>query len=163
MTTGLLFCKATLDRYIKRKKTTEGGMKPEHRLPPMLIGSTLLPIGFFLYGWSVHARVQWMAPIIGTAFVGFGLMVIAITGSSYIVDAFGVYAASAIAATIVVRSLFGAVFPLVGPPLYARLGIGWGNTLLGLLALLSLLPPLFLSTYGERMRKHSAVTKTLAI
>ena len=57
MASGLLFCRATLDRYIKGKKISEGGMRPEHRLPPMLIGSVLQPIGFFLYGWSVHAKI----------------------------------------------------------------------------------------------------------
>lgn len=41
------------------------------------------------------------------------------------------YAASAIAASSVLRSIAGGLVPLAGIPLYDRLGLGWGNTLLG--------------------------------
>lgn len=53
----------------------------------------------------------------------------------YLVDSFSTYAASAIAATKVFQSIGGAFLPLAGPPLYAALGLGWGNTVLGLVAL----------------------------
>ncbi|KAK4243493.1 major facilitator superfamily domain-containing protein [Corynascus novoguineensis] len=35
-----------------------------------------------------------------------------------------------------VRSLFGALLPLAGPPIYSRLGFGWGNSLLAFIGLL---------------------------
>ena len=48
----------------------------------------------------------------------------------YLVDAFN-YAASALAAASVFRSLFGFVFPLFSSQMFEALGIGGGNSLLG--------------------------------
>jgi hypothetical protein len=53
-------------------------------------------------------------PIIGTAFIGVGNLTAMMTIQTYLVDAFTVHAASAIAANTVLRSVFGAVLPLAG-------------------------------------------------
>jgi hypothetical protein len=54
---------------------------------------------------------------------------------TYLINAFTKYAASVTAARTILRSLMAAVLPLAGQPLYDKLGIGWGNSLLGFLAL----------------------------
>ena len=72
----------------------------------------------------------------------------------YLVDAFGPYAASALAANTVLRSLFGTFLPLAGPPMYAALGLGWGNSVLGFLALGFAPVPWFLYKYGDHLRKR---------
>ncbi|KAL9094449.1 MAG: hypothetical protein Q9165_003299 [Trypethelium subeluteriae] len=59
---------------IFRKHMQRGDWKPEHRLKLMVPGAVLLPIGLFWYGWSAQARTQWVVPIAGTGFFGFGLM-----------------------------------------------------------------------------------------
>ena len=71
---------------------------------------------------------------------------------TYLVDAFTIHAASAIAANTVLRSLVGALLPLAGPSMYAKLGLGWGNSLLGFIAVVMLPIPFFLYKYGERIR-----------
>jgi len=53
----------------------------------------------------------------------------------YIVDAYE-FAASALAATSLLRSLFGFAFPLFAQRLFAALGVGGGNSLLGGFAIL---------------------------
>jgi hypothetical protein len=72
--------------------------------------------------------------------------------STYLIDAFTIHAASALAANTILRSLFGAFLPLVGPPLYNKLGLGWGNSLLGFIALAMGPIPLLFWRYGERLR-----------
>jgi hypothetical protein len=72
--------------------------------------------------------------------------------SSYLIDAFTIYAASAIAANTVLRSLVGALLPLAGPSMYEALGLGWGNSLLGFLALAMVPIPILFWKYGERLR-----------
>jgi hypothetical protein len=63
---------------------------------------------------------------------------------TYLVDAFPEYAASAVAAVRTSLSIVGAFLPLAGPPLYRSLGLGLGNTALGLIALvLTPIPMLF--------------------
>lgn len=72
--------------------------------------------------------------------------------STYLVDAFTIYAASAMAANTVFRSLAGAMLPLAGPKMYQALGLGWGNSLLGFIALALCGLPVIFWIYGERIR-----------
>lgn len=76
------------------------------------------------------------------------------TIQTYLVDAFTVHAASAVAANTVLRSLFGAFLPLAGLSLYDALGLGWGNSLLGFLALAMVALPIIFNTYGEKIRTN---------
>jgi hypothetical protein len=45
--------------------------------------------------------------------------------------------------------------------MYAKLGYGWGNSLLGFVALLLIPIPLVFGRYGKRMRKWEAATLKL--
>lgn len=74
------------------------------------------------------------------------------TVSTYLVDAFTIYAASAMAANTVFRSLAGAILPLAGPKMYEALGLGWGNSLLGFIALALCPLPIIFWVFGERIR-----------
>jgi len=55
-------------------KKNGGNPRPEYRLPPMIIGAFLAPVGLFWYGWSADAKTHWIVPILGTAFFGMGLI-----------------------------------------------------------------------------------------
>lgn len=73
---------------------------------------------------------------------------------TYIIDSYPLYEASASGALTAVRSLIGALVPLFGRSMYQALKLGWGNSLLGFLALaMCPLPWLFL-LYGERIRTN---------
>lgn len=53
----------------------------------------------------------------------------------YPVDLFGTQAAaSALGSNNLLRFVFSTFLPLAGPAMYASLGYGWGNMLLGFLA-----------------------------
>lgn len=58
----------------QRSKETgvEGASEPEYRLPPAILGSVLVPIGLFWFGWSTFPWVHWIVPIIGSAIFGAG-------------------------------------------------------------------------------------------
>jgi hypothetical protein len=75
------------------------------------------------------------------------------------VDAF-TYAASAVSAAAVFRSLLGFAFPLFGEQMYAKLGNGGGNSLLAGLAIVIGIPfPIWILYKGEEMRKRSSLTR----
>jgi multidrug resistance protein len=151
---GLIIFGFISDKIVKHM-SAKGEMKPEYRLPPLIPGSLIIPIGLFLYGWSVEKHTHWIVPIIGTMFVGLGLLATFMPIQTYLVDAFTIHAASAIAASTVLRALVGTFLPLAGPKLYATLGLGWGNSLLGFIAVaLAPLSWIFFK-YGERIRKSS--------
>jgi len=71
---------------------------------------------------------------------------------TYLIDSYQRYAASALAATTLLRSLIGALLPLGGLDLYKKLGIGWGNSLLAFIALALLPFPFLFYRYGEKIR-----------
>ncbi|KAL2037035.1 hypothetical protein N7G274_010162 [Stereocaulon virgatum] len=148
---GVIIFGAGSDRLMKYL-SKGGAMKPEYRLPLMIPGSFLLPIGLFMYGWAADKHVHWLVPIIGTGFVGLGLLATFMPIQLYLVDAFTIYAASAIAANTVLRSLVGALLPLAGRTMYMTLGLGWGNSLLAFVALAMCPIPFIFYTYGERIR-----------
>lgn len=67
------------------------------------------------------------------------------------------YAASALAANAVVRSVLGAILPLAGGPMYAKLDLGWGNSLLAFIAILLIPVPWLFMRHGEYLRKRFAI------
>jgi hypothetical protein len=75
----------------------------------------------------------------------------------YLVQAFGIHCASAIAASKVLQSIGGAVLPLAGQPMFDRLGLGWGNSVLAFLALAFVPLPWLFWKFGERLRAASKV------
>jgi hypothetical protein len=77
-------------------------------------------------------------------------------GSSvYLVDAYAEFAASAMSASTVLRSLVGALLPLAGRKMYDKLGYGWGTSLLAFIAVAMIPMPFVFLKYGERIRKHN--------
>lgn len=157
---GLLIFGIMSDKIVKHLSAKNNGvMKPEYRLPPLIPGSMAIPIGLFLYGWTAQTHQHWILPIIGTGFVGIGVLATFMPITTYMVDAFTIHAASATAATTVLRSLVGCFLPLAGPKMYQTLGLGWGNSLLAFIALsMSPISWIFYK-YGERIRnsKYSQV------
>lgn len=49
-----------------------GGSEPEYRLPPTIGGAFLVPIGLFMFAWTIYAKVHWIVPIIGSTIFGMG-------------------------------------------------------------------------------------------
>jgi multidrug resistance protein len=152
---GLAIFGSISDKLSKRLTAKHGGqMKPEYRLPPLIPASIFIPVGLFWYGWSAEKHLHWIMPIIGTSFVGLGMIAMFMCIQTYFVDSFTVYAASAIAANTVLRSLVGAFLPLAGPSMYKALGLGWGNSLLGFIAVLMIPVTVLFYWKGEAIRTH---------
>ncbi|KUJ08154.1 MFS general substrate transporter [Mollisia scopiformis] len=155
---GVVIIGGTADRiYMYYEKRNNGVGKPEFRLPAMVVTSLFCPIGLFWYGWSAQAHAYFLVPIIGTVFMAFGMMSVMLPVQNYLVDAYTRYAASAIAAATILRSILGALLPLAGQPMYDKLGIGWGNSLLGFLALAMTPIPWVFWKYGERIRTRNPI------
>lgn len=156
MFAGLFFVGALSDKHLKKQIAAGREPKPEDRLPLFITlpAALCLPAGLFIYGWGADKAAHWIVPQIGTAVVGFGMIAMLMCIQTYLVDAFPLHAASVTAANAVLRSLLGALVPLGGLDLYDALGLGWGNSLLGFIALaLAPIPALF-AIYGEKIRTN---------
>ena len=139
-------------RYLKIEHDHDGEAPPEARLPPGMVGSAALPIGLFWFAWTNYPSIHWIVCIIGSAPFGFGMVLVFLSCMNYLIDAYTVYAASVLAANSVLRSLFGAAFPLFTSQMYSALGIHWASTIPAFLAL-ACMPFLFVFyKVGEKIR-----------
>lgn len=112
--------------------------------------------GLFWFGWTGYTgNIHWIVPILSGLFTGFGLFSIFLSLLNYIVDAYLMFAASAIAANTFMRSMFGGVFPLFATFMFDGMGIQWASTMLGCVALVLVPMPAVFYMFGKRLRAKS--------
>ncbi|KAJ9669199.1 hypothetical protein H2201_000550 [Coniosporium apollinis] len=143
--------------YNKLAERHEGKAKPEYRLPLANIGAVFIPTALFWFAWTVHFRVHWAASILSTPFYGIGQVMILNTVQNYYIDSFEKYAASAIAAGAVFRSVVGGIVPLFVPTLFDIVGYGWGISVFAFLSLALAPAPLVFYYYGGKIREKFMV------
>jgi hypothetical protein len=142
-------------RYNKAIDASESGIAaPEARLPPALVGSIAMPIGLFWFAWTNSPSIHWIVSIMAGAPFGFGMVLVFLSIMNYLIDAYLIYAASVLAANSVLRSLFGAAFPLFTSYMYADLGIHWASSIPAFLALACVPFPFLFYRYGAAIRQR---------
>ncbi|KAF2109511.1 major facilitator superfamily domain-containing protein [Lophiotrema nucula] len=139
--------------YKKLAARNDDKAMPEFRLPIANIGAIFIPASLFWFAWSVEMHAHWFATIVPTFFYGIGQVTILNCTQNYYIDSFEKYAASAIAAGAVFRSLVGGVIPLFAPALFDKLGYGWGISTFAFVSLALAPAPLFFFWFGERIRE----------
>ncbi|THZ03825.1 MFS general substrate transporter [Aureobasidium pullulans] len=149
---GVFTVGAASDKVIKQRQKAQQTLKPENWLWPTAVGSVLIPIGLFWYGWTAEVKAHPVVPLVGLGIFGFGMMSVFQPIQAYMVKAFPVHAASAMVGVNLLRSLVGALLPLGGQKLYSSLGLGWGNSLLAFIALALTPSTWFVMRFGERIR-----------
>jgi len=112
MVLGIIYCILDNRRYARIEAEYQGEAPPEARLPPAQIGAVILPIGMFWFAWTNYPSIHWIVCIIGSVPFSAGMVLVFLAAMNYLIDAYTIYAASVLAANSVLRSLFGAVFPL---------------------------------------------------
>ncbi|KAA8643736.1 uncharacterized protein ATNIH1004_010510 [Aspergillus tanneri] len=150
-------CTRAIDHIQKSLSVKHGGLHlPEFRMPVMPPATIILAAGMFIYGWSAEFHTHWIIPNIGAAIFMGAAMTCAIAVNTYMIDTYGKYAASALAAISILRQIFGCVFPVFAPYIYSDLGYGWGSSILGFIALGIGLPTVVLLwRFGKALRKRS--------
>ncbi|CAF1061071.1 unnamed protein product [Adineta steineri] len=134
------------------KKSENGQATPEARLPPAMVGSIFIPIGLFWFAWTNGPSIHWIVSIIASAPVGFGMVLVFISIFNYLIDAYTIYAASVLAANSIIRSVFGAAFPLFTIQMFNNLGIHWASCIPAFLALVCVPFPFLFYKYGPKIR-----------
>lgn len=145
--------------YIKLRDQNNGVRLPEYRLPVIILGSFLFPLTIAFYGWVPQLRLSLPTLLLSLVLFGATLQLGFMPVLTYIVDAFGIYSASALTALIVTRCLMSTFLPLLTTPLVNAFGYGWAFTILGAM-MLSLFPiPVFIYRYGQKWRQWSKYTR----
>lgn len=169
------------DQYIYRlqRENPERNISPEYRrLPIAYLGGVVYFSSLFWQAWTAREGIHWIVPMMAGVPFGFGFCIIFTAFLNYLADAYEIYAASAMAATSMCRSMLGAAFPLFAPksilplsPLvvgaletdvrlivvYKELTIPWASSLLGFAAVvMTIIPYLFIRNGKLVNIPHSA-------
>ncbi|ETI26125.1 hypothetical protein G647_02902 [Cladophialophora carrionii CBS 160.54] len=158
--TGVLVSARLYFNSASRNVEVPGTPVPEARLYVSVVGSFVgVAGGMFVYGWTAWPSVPWIAPAVGLAMVGYGVEVVVLAIADYVVDAYAMYAGSAVAAVVLGENLFSAFLPLAAQAMYSRLGPRWASSLLGFLALGLSFAPVAILLWGSRLRQRSPFMK----
>jgi hypothetical protein len=137
------------------KQTPWSRSEEMRRLPLACIAGPFLVISLFWAGWTARTDIHWIVPVLSGIPFGIGYLCLFMALLNYLVDAYEIFAASAMAAASFSRSAFGAVLPFGAKPMYRALGIPWACSLLGFLSVgLCAVPFIFLK-FGPQMRARS--------
>lgn len=96
----------------------------------------------FILCRTTGPSIHWIVPILAGIPFGTGISQILQSLTTYLMDTYNVYFASAIAATVVLRSTCGAVFPLFSPSMFNALGDEWAMSVFAGLATVCMPIPL---------------------
>jgi hypothetical protein len=132
-----------------------------HRLPLSCVCGPLLAGSLFWLAWSAKASIHWAVPVMSGLFFGLGYQSLFISLLTYVTDAYRIYSASALASSVILRSIAGALFPLAADPLYAKLGVSWATSVLGFAAMACIPIPFALFYFGPWIRKKSPFCQRL--
>jgi hypothetical protein len=116
-------------------------------------------VAILAYGWIAELELSLSLFLLSNSFVGFSLILCVLPMMAYVVDAFGLYSASAITSVIIARCLMSTFLPLILSPLLDAFSYGKGFTILagGTLCLAPI--PIMLYRLGSGWRQHSIYTK----
>lgn len=145
-------------KYATIVQNNKGNAIPEQRLPIMMMLGWLMPAGIFVFGWTSYSNISWVIPCLGIFMIGCGFISIFQGCLNYLVDTYPNFAASAIAANTFLRSVSAASFPLFARQLFVNLGVHWGSSLIGFIALGMIPIPYILYIFAESIRtkkRHS--------
>ncbi|PWY76981.1 putative MFS transporter [Aspergillus heteromorphus CBS 117.55] len=153
---GLFFNLKLVDRIYRALKARNNNVgKPEFRMPSLAVGSVISTIGLFWYGWSI-GHTHWIMPNIGALIFTAGTISCLQGMQTYIVDSYQTYAASAMAACAILRSLAGFAFPLFSSYMYDDLGYGWGTSVLAFITIaIGWTAPFAFWHFGPKLRAVS--------
>ncbi|KAH8728178.1 major facilitator superfamily domain-containing protein [Phaeosphaeriaceae sp. PMI808] len=125
------------------------------RLPLGCIAGPFFVISSFWLGWSAREDVHWVVPTLAGVLFGMGYLCLFMALLNYLVDAYEIFAASAMAAASLSRSIFGAILPFGAKPMYRALGVPWATSLLGFFSLALCVVPFAFIRWGGKMRERS--------
>ena len=148
-------------RYVAAtKEYAPAPVPPEFRMEVCMLAAPIYTISFFWFGWTSYPTISFWAPLMAGLPMGFAIGLLFLGLFNYTIDAYLFVAASALSSMTVVRSLFGAGFPLFATQMYEELNPRWASTLLGFIALAMTPIPFVLKKFGSRLRRKSKYAPT---
>lgn len=156
---GAILASVVYNIYIHKvfKPRLRAGTAIEHEeiLLPALWACFLPPISLFIFGWTSRPSVHWIIPTIGVLIFPFSVFFILLCSFVYVAHTHPKYVSSVFAAQDFSRCAFATGTVVFARPMYIKLGIHGGCSLLGGLMTLCIGGMLILYHYGKWMRERS--------
>ncbi|KAF3043526.1 hypothetical protein E8E12_010263 [Didymella heteroderae] len=141
-------------QYMKKVNDSgKGYTTPEARLPMCIVGGIVLPAGLFWFAWTNSPDLPWAASVCAAIPFGFGMVLIFLSIMNYLIDSYTIFAASVLAGNGIIRSVFGAAFPLFTKQMYDGIGIHWASSVPAFLAVACIPLPFLFYKYGASIRQ----------
>ncbi|SJX65510.1 related to TPO3-Polyamine transport protein [Sporisorium reilianum f. sp. reilianum] len=147
---------AMCDRPRIRARRPANGPVPEAKLIPTFLVAPLVAAGLLWAGWLSRASVPYQVTMLAGIPIG-AAMVLCFQGwIGFLGDCYRLYSSSAIAATVIGRSISGATIPLCTHRLHEKLGgIAILYTVLAGLVVLTIPMPFLVFRFGAKLRARS--------
>ncbi|SCU95293.1 LADA_0G14774g1_1 [Lachancea dasiensis] len=143
------YCENQYVKITKRRNPT-----PEDRLLGAMIGAPFAAIALWILGATSYKHIIWVGPASSGLAFGYGMVLIYYSLNNYIIDCYAMYASSALATKVFLRSAGGAAFPLFTIQMYHKLGLQWASWLLAFISTAMILIPFAFYYYGQNLRRR---------
>ncbi|KAE8167511.1 major facilitator superfamily domain-containing protein [Aspergillus tamarii] len=140
---------------IQSPSTKPSSLNPENRLWYAMIGAPAIPISLFWMGWTDYRNISVWSPIVGSSLFGFGSICMFISSYMYVIDAYEIYAASALGFMTVTRYCAAGGMTVAGVPFYNNVGVQWTLTILGIISAVMVPVPYIFWKFGKVIRGWS--------
>ncbi|KAI5298903.1 hypothetical protein KEM56_003675 [Ascosphaera pollenicola] len=135
------------------KKTTKP--PPEKRLLPGLFSPFGQTTGLFLFAWTANKNFHWIVPILGVTMNSGCAFLTMQSIFMYLPVSYPQYAASLFGMNDFIRSAFAFGTIMFSRPMFLKMGIARGVSMLGGLSVIGILGMYTLYFYGARLRARS--------
>ncbi|KAI0134360.1 major facilitator superfamily domain-containing protein [Xylariales sp. AK1849] len=140
-------------RYVRTLERLKGeAAPPETRLPACCLGGVCIVVGLLWCAWTARPGLPWLINMASGVPFGFGIVLVTIGSTNYLVDAYTIYAASALTVCICGRAIWGAVLPLFVRSMFASIGVWWSLSIPAVLSLICLPFPFVFYRFGPAIR-----------
>jgi DHA1 family multidrug resistance protein-like MFS transporter len=154
VTAGLIYC-AYVYKILNPANRRGRLNTHEDRLRPALMACFLPPIGLFLFAWTSDGNIHWIVGLIGLTLYSMGTFVILQCLSVYMPRIYPSHSASLFASNDFCRSSLATGAIHFGVPLYGKLGIAHGVSVLAGLLVLGIPGMWFIYWKGASLRAKS--------
>ena len=149
------------DRLVAQRHDSDEHIQPEEKLIGFIFAAPSLACGLW---WLVlttppASTLPWYGTIFGLILIGFATNEFVCTLSGYLADTYTIYTSSASVALAFLRAVLAGLFPLMGEPMYKKLGTNWATVVLASVATIFCVTPVLFRTYGARIRQRSKFAK----
>jgi len=122
--------------------------------PPLAV-TFFVPIGLFIFGWTARPDIHWIVPCIGIVITTIGIFLIIQCIFLYLPLVYPQYAASLFAGNDFMRSALAAGSIHFSYPMFHKLGVDKGITLLAGLTIGCSIGVYVLFIFGSKLRAKS--------